>query len=73
MSSIESEMIQWEEAKTYFKPTNRGNALLDELQEKIDNAEESIADKEDRMAELRKNIDQLKRTGDENESADEEE
>ncbi|MDR9416788.1 MAG: DUF349 domain-containing protein [Gracilimonas sp.] len=62
VSSLESEVIQWEEAKTYFKPTNRGNALLDELQEKIDNAESTIEKKQDRIAELRKNIDQLKRS-----------
>ncbi|WP_020404287.1 DUF349 domain-containing protein [Gracilimonas tropica] len=72
-SSLESEMIQWQEAKTYFKPTNRGNALKDELQEKIDNAENAIAEKQDRVAELRKNIDQLKRSSADDDSADEEE
>lgn len=73
ISSLESEMIQWQEAKTYFKPTNRGNALKDELQEKIDNAENAIAEKQDRVAELRKNIDQLKRSSADDDSADEEE
>lgn len=67
VSKLESEMIQYQEAKTYFKPTNRGNALKDELQEKIDKAENSIAEKEERLKEINKEIDQLKRTGDSDE------
>jgi len=67
VSSLESEMIQYQEAKTYFKPTNRGNALKDELQAKIDKAEKSIDDKKERLKEVKKQIDQLKRTGDEEE------
>lgn len=70
VSSIESDVIQWEEAKTYFKPTNRGNKLLDELQEKIDKADKSIEEKQDRIIELKKEIDQLKRSS---EADDEEE
>ncbi|MEQ8525171.1 DUF349 domain-containing protein [Gracilimonas sp.] len=67
VSKLESEMIQYQEAKTYFKPTNRGNALKDELQEKIDKAEKSIDEKEERLKEINKKIDQLKRTGDSDE------
>lgn len=70
VSKLESEMIQYEEAKTYFKPTNRGNALKDELQEKIDKADKAIEKKQDRIIELKKEIDQLKRSG---EAGDEEE
>lgn len=70
VSRLESEMIQYEEAKTYFKPTNRGNALKDELQEKIDKADKSIEEKQDRIMELKKEIDQLKR---DSEAGDEEE
>jgi exonuclease VII small subunit len=66
VSKLESEMIQYEEAQTYFKPTNKGNALKDELQQKIDKAEKSIEEKQDRLSELRKQIDQLKRSGDNN-------
>jgi exonuclease VII small subunit len=66
VSKLESEMIQYEEAQTYFKPTNKGNALKDELQQKIDKAEKSIEKKQDRLSELRKQIDQLKRSGDNN-------
>jgi hypothetical protein len=67
VSKLESEMIQHQEAKTYFKPTNRGNALIEELQTKIDKAESSINDKKERLKELNKQIDQLKRTSDEEE------
>lgn len=69
ISKLESEMIQYEEAKTYFKPTNRGNKLREDLQEKIDKADTEIAEKQDRLSELRKEIDQLKRSsgGDEEE------
>ncbi|MAO63464.1 MAG: hypothetical protein CL666_00540 [Balneola sp.] len=73
ISSLESDVIQWQEAKTYFKPTNRGNKLLDELQEKIEKAENKIDDKQDRYAELRKQIDQLKRSNADDEQSDEEE
>jgi hypothetical protein len=74
VSRLESEMIQFQEAKTYFKPTNRGNALLDELQEKIDKADQTIENKQDRIAELKKEIDQLKRSsGSDDETNDEEE
>ncbi|MEX0844246.1 MAG: DUF349 domain-containing protein [Balneolaceae bacterium] len=67
VSKLESEMIQYEEAKTYFKPTNRGNKLRDELQEKVDKAEEKIEKKQDRLRELTKKIDQLKRSSEEEE------
>ena len=72
VSKLESEMIQYQEAKTYFKPTNRGNALKDELQEKIDKAENAIAEKSERIQELKKEIDQLKRNASD-EDGDEEE
>ena len=75
VSRLESEMIQYQEAKTYFKPTNRGNALLDEIQEKIDKADKAIEEKQDRIIELKKEIDQLKRSADDgdDEGHDEEE
>ncbi|WP_103664048.1 DUF349 domain-containing protein [Gracilimonas amylolytica] len=75
VSRLESEMIQYQEAKTYFKPTNRGNALLDEIQEKIDKADKAIEEKQDRIIELKKEIDQLKRSADDgdDEGQDEEE
>ena len=59
ISVLESDIIQFQEAKTYFKPTNKGNVLRDELQEKIDKAEKALEEKQDRMYELEKQIDQL--------------
>ena len=73
VSRLEGEMIQYQEAKTYFKPTNRGNALLDELQEKIDKADQAIEDKKDRIAELKKEVDQLKRSADSDDDSNDEE
>lgn len=73
VSKLEGEMIQYQEAKTYFKPTNRGNALLDELQEKIDKADQAIEDKKDRIAELKKEVDQLKRSADSDDDSNDEE
>lgn len=72
VSKLEAETIQYQEAKTYFKPTNKGNKLRDELQEKIDKAEASIEKKKDRMSELKRKIRDLK-TSDEEEISDEEE
>lgn len=72
VSRLENEMIKYEEAQTYFKPTNKGNALRDELQDKIDKAEAEIEEKEERIMELEKKIDIIKKSS-ENEGGDEEE
>ncbi len=60
VSKLESEMIQFEEAKTYFKPTNKGNKLRDELQGKVDDAAEKIAAKKIKISELVRKINDLK-------------
>ncbi len=59
-SRLESEMIQYEEAKTYFKPTSKGNKLRDELQSKVDAAVEKIALNKRRIKEIVKKINDLK-------------
>tara|TARA_Y100001935_G_scaffold253785_1_gene260896 strand:+ start:101630 stop:103645 length:2016 start_codon:yes stop_codon:yes gene_type:complete len=59
-SKLESEIIQYQEAKTYFKPTNKGNKLRDELQEKIDKAEAVLDEKAERISELRKKLSELR-------------
>ena len=41
ITALEGEIIQYQEAKTYFKPTNKGNALLDDLDNKIASAKNS--------------------------------
>lgn len=63
----ESEMIQFEEAQTYFKPTNKGNKLRDELQGKIDAAVEQIAIGKRRISELVQQINELKDSGSDDE------
>jgi hypothetical protein len=60
VSGLESEMIQYEEAQTYFKPTNKGNKLRDELQTKIDKAVESIAVNKRKISDLVQKINDLK-------------
>lgn len=65
VSKLEAEMIQFEEAQTYFKPTNKGNKLRDELQSKIDKAAEEIAGNKATIRELNQKIDELKSESDE--------
>ncbi len=62
ISKLESESIQYEEAKTYFKPTNKGNKLRDELQEKIDKVEEELEKKNERLMEIEKELDLITRS-----------
>lgn len=56
VSKLESESIQYEEAKTYFKPTNKGNKLRDELQEKIDKVGEKLEGKKQRISEINREL-----------------
>ncbi len=65
VSSLESEMIQYEEAQTYFKPTNKGNKLRDELQSKIDASLESIGKGKRQISDLVQKINDLKSGSDE--------
>lgn len=55
----ENEMIQMEESLSYFKPSGKGNDLLDEVREKIEKAENEIEKKEEKLKELDKQIDLL--------------
>lgn len=66
ISKLESESIQYEEAKTFFKPTNKGNKLKDELQEKIEKIEVTISSKQERLSKINRELNDLM-------SADEEE
>lgn len=59
ISKLEAESIQYEEAKTYFKPTKKGNKLLDELQEKIDKSNAKLETKRQRQNEIEIEIDKL--------------
>ena len=57
ISGLEAEIIQFQEAKTYFKPTNKGNALLDDLDNKIATAKNKLDQKHAKAFELKKTID----------------
>ena len=65
ISVLEAEIIQFQEAKTYFKPTNKGNALLDDLDNKIATAKNKLDQKHAKAFELKKTIDLLKNKGSE--------
>ncbi len=56
ISKLEAESIQYEEAKTYFKPTNKGNKLRDELQEKIEKTEKELEEKQSRLKDINKEV-----------------
>ncbi|GAB5410124.1 MAG: DUF349 domain-containing protein [Balneolaceae bacterium] len=60
ISKLEADIIQFQEAKTYFKPTNKGNKLIDELQGKIEKAEESLNSKKEKSSLLRRRISEIK-------------
>jgi len=64
VSGLESEMIQYEEAQTYFKPTNRGNKLREELQTKIDASAESIGIGKRKISDIVQKINELKMISD---------
>ena len=65
ITALEAEIIQFQEAKTYFKPTNKGNALLDDLDNKIATAKNKLDQKHAEAYELKKSIDLLKNKGSE--------
>lgn len=59
ISTLESEIIQYQEAKTYFKPTNKGNVLREELQDKIEKAENSLAARKEKVYKLEREVQDL--------------
>ncbi|MEX0770099.1 MAG: DUF349 domain-containing protein [Balneolaceae bacterium] len=61
-----NEVIQMEESLSYFKPSGKGNDLLDDVREKIQKAENEIGQKENRLKELEKQIDLLTKESEEN-------
>ena len=65
ITALEAEIIQFQEAKTYFKPTNKGKALLDDLDNKIATAKNKLDQKHAEAYELKKSIDLLKNKGSE--------
>lgn len=57
---LEEQVIQFKESKTYFKPTGKGNDLLDEIQKKIDKTEEKIEDKQDLLDKIDRDIESIR-------------
>ena len=62
---LEGEIIQYQEAKTYFKPTGKGNKLRGELQEKIDKAERVLSSKKERLSSLKRKIREIRTANEE--------
>lgn len=60
LSKLESEVIQYQEATTYFKPTNKGNKLIDELNTKIEKGEKQILEKKERISQINRSIRDIK-------------
>jgi len=67
ISRTEEEVLQHKEAKTYFKPTNKGKGLRQELQDKIDKGEALIEENKKKLKKLIKEIDLLRQEGSEDE------
>ncbi len=63
VSKLEGEVIQFQETKTYFKPSGKGNALLDEVQQKIDKAEKKLQKKQDKLDEIGRQMEEIKEDG----------
>jgi len=63
ISRTEEEVLQHKEAKTYFKPTNKGKGLRQELQDKIDKGEALIEENKKKLKKLIKDIDLLRQEG----------
>ncbi|RNC84788.1 MAG: DUF349 domain-containing protein [Balneola sp.] len=63
ISRLEAELIQYQEATTYFKPSNKSNKLLDDLHLKINKTETEISEKKTQASQLRTKIGALKSSG----------
>lgn len=60
VSSLEGEVLQYKESMTYFKPSGKGNDLIDEIQQKIDRAENKLQEKQDQLDTLARKIEDIK-------------
>ncbi|MDX1586263.1 MAG: DUF349 domain-containing protein [Balneolaceae bacterium] len=57
---LEEEVIKYQETKTYFKPSSKGNALLEEVEQKIENAEEKLQDKQEKLESITREMEEIK-------------
>src|SRR5699024_9459846 len=46
---LEKEILQYEEKKTYFKPSSGGNSLLDQVEERIQKTKAKLNERENKM------------------------
>lgn len=57
---LKSDILQYEDSKTYFKPNKKGQKLIDEIQGNIDEAEKKLSENESEIRKLEKKIDELR-------------
>lgn len=60
VKELEEEVIKYQETKTYFKPSKKGNALLDEVEQKIETAEEKLQDKQDKLDSITREMEEIR-------------
>lgn len=60
VQALEEEVMQLKDAKTYFKPSKKGNALRDEIQEKIDKADARLQEKKDELDRISAEMDDIR-------------
>jgi predicted transcriptional regulator len=57
---LEKEVLQYKEKKTYFKPSDGGNALLDEVENKIEKVEEKLDKKHQKMENITDEMEEIR-------------
>lgn len=60
VKQLEQEVIKYQETKTYFKPSKKGNSLLDEVEQKIESAEEKLQDKQDKLDSITREMEEIR-------------
>lgn len=73
IKELEKEVIQFKETRTYFSASSEeGNALQQQIEDKIENAEEELEAKKDKLDEITEEIEELKEEGRKDRDAEEE-
>lgn len=60
VNQLETEVLNYQEKKTYFKPSKGDNPLLKEVQKKIDKVENKLNKKQDKLDSLTKEMEEIK-------------
>lgn len=58
--NLKSDILQYEDSKTYFRPNKKGQKLIDEIQGNIDEAEKKLSENESKIKQMEKKIDELR-------------